>query len=464
MFRRSKAFQEKRLRLLKYCSMYEADLHHSSNRLQKKLEAIYRLRRTTTKVNWDQDGYLRLLQALGNPHLHIPPVIHVAGTNGKGSVIAFLRSILEADGKCVHVYTSPHITRVNERIVLSGQEISDNYLEALIDHVMDLNDGAPLSFFEIMTAVAFKAFSENPADAVLLEVGMGGRLDCTNVVQSPLLTIINRISMDHVEFLGGTLEAIAFEKAGIMKAGVPCVVGCQGEGDYVAKIHNVFVSAAKKTKSSICFLNVKNNIAQHESGFRVVAHAAQYECPYPGLSGQHQIYNAALAVLALDCVKEVFPVSVSAIYNGVKNVRWAGRLQHISNCDFYSGLDIWLDCGHNDSAGQVLAGQADFWHREDQRRLYLIAGMMDGKDVSNFILPLIPHLQALYHVPLVTDPFGGQPFDEFVRFKDDLDGQVFSANSIRDALDDIYDKDPFARVLIAGSIYILNEAYDSLSV
>lgn len=439
--------------------MHKADLHHDSNRLQRKLEAIYRLRRTTTKVNWDNAGYLALLNKLGNPHLRLPPVIHVAGTNGKGSVIAFLRSILEADGKSVHVYTSPHLVKVNERIVLSGAEISDDYLEALIDEVMSLNDGAPLSFFEIITVVAFKAFADNPADIVLLEVGMGGRLDCTNIIANPIVSLINRISLDHTEFLGDTISAIAKEKAGIIKKGVPCVVGYQGDGDNAAVIHDVVSGAASDCGASICFLNESYFIAQHDEGFNVRINAAQYELPYPDMVGEHQVYNAAMAVVALDLIKDQFSIDVKSIENGVKNAQWPGRLQKLSS----DGMaEIWLDSGHNDSAGEVLAAQIRKWGQADAKPLYLIVGMLGTKDFMGFLKPFISFVKQMNVVPIAFDPAASRSFEDFSREVRAISPELHmvSSQNLKDAVEDIIRTDQNARILITGSVYLAGEAIE----
>ncbi len=442
--------------------MHKADLHHTSNRLQQKLEAIYRLRRTTTKVNWDNAGYVALLEKLGNPHLRLPPVIHVAGTNGKGSVIAFLRSILEADGKSVHVYTSPHLVKVNERIVLGGQEIFDDYLECLIDEVMSLNDGEPLSFFEIMTAVAFKAFADNSADILLLEVGMGGRLDCTNIVPNSVVSVINRISLDHTEFLGDTIEAVAREKAGIIKDGVSCVVGYQGDGDNAAAICGVVNDVALHNGSSICFLNDNYFVAQYDDGFEVRINAAQYMLPYPKMVGEHQIYNAALAVAALDAVKDDFPVDLNAMKKGIRNAHWKGRLQKIE----YGSAEIWLDSGHNDSAGEALAVQAKIWQEKDIRPLYLIVGMLGTKDFMGFLKPILPFVDELHVVPIAFDPAASRSFDDFeYEVKANLfDKVLISHENVQISIDSILDKNADARVLIAGSVYLAGEVLETLSV
>jgi len=209
--------------------MYQSDVQHPSEQLAQKLFKLYTLNRDKKIDLSFRPPYLDLLEKFGNPHLELPPVIHVTGTNGKGSIIAVMRSILETAGYNVHTYTSPHLIRFNERIVLSGKPIEDEPLEALIDEALELNGDGDLTFFEITTAIAFAAFARNPADICLLEVGMGGRLDCTNVIKAPLATIISPIGIDHAEHLGDTIEKIAAEKAGIMKTGAPCVIAPQHE-------------------------------------------------------------------------------------------------------------------------------------------------------------------------------------------------------------------------------------------
>lgn len=442
--------------------MHKADLHHRDTRLQKKLEAIYRLRRTTTKVNWDQEGYLDLLRAFGNPHLHLPPVIHVAGTNGKGSVIAFLRAICEAQGLRVHVYTSPHLTHVNERISLAGALIDDERLEHLIDQAMAYNQDKPLSFFEIITAIAFKAFCDVPADIVLLEVGMGGRLDCTNVVPHPIATIINRISMDHTDFLGDTIEAIAAEKAGIMKDGSPCIIGYQGDDDNAHKVNNTLRGAAKEKNINTCFYNKNYKILQHKNGFDLRVNAAQYACPYPSMTGAHQVLNAALAVAALDAVKDVMPVSQEAIFSGIRNAYWAGRLQKIDYRGAPDTSEIWLDSGHNDSAGQVLANQAIQWSADDGRDLHLIIGMLGTKDLKSFLAPLLPYAAGVSYVPIAADPMGSHGFQSFQGVVEALSPSVILSEhaDFKHAVAEILGQNASARILIVGSVYLAGEVLD----
>ena len=362
----------------------------------------------------------------------------------------------------VHVYTSPHLTHVNERISLAGVLIDDERLERLIDQAMAYNQDKPLSFFEIITAIAFKAFCDVPADIVLLEVGMGGRLDCTNVVPQPIATIINRISLDHTDFLGNTIEAIAAEKAGIMKGGSPCVIGYQGDDDNAHKINMVLRNAAKIKNISACFYIENYKIAQHKNGFDLRVNAAQYTCPYPSMAGAHQVLNAALAVAALDAVRGALPVSQKAMSLGIQNAYWAGRLHKIDYKGAPDTSEIWLDSGHNDSAGQVLANQAIQWSADDGRDLYLIIGMLGTKDLKSFLAPLLPYATGVSYVPIAADPMGSHGFQSFQRVIEGLSSSVILSEhaDFKHAVAEILGQNVSARILIAGSVYLAGEVLD----
>ena len=422
--------------------MHKSDLKHDNYLLQQKLESIYQLRRTRSKVNWDRGQYLELLEAFGNPHLNLPPVIHVAGTNGKGSVIAILRSILEAQGLKVHCYTSPHLINVNERIYLGGRDIDNAYLEQLIDQALYYNKDAPLSFFEITTALAFKAFSERPADILLLEVGMGGRLDCTNVINDPIATIINRVSLDHAEFLGCNVVDIAKEKAGIMKEGVPCVLGYQGDSEVITTLENEVLLS-----NSIA---VQWDIERNNDAMCLSYNDKKYEFPLPALQGAHQVQNAGVAIVCLLSIADKIKVLHDAMCKGLQYVKWLGRLQNIE----VDGLetDIWLDCGHNDSAGEALAKQVGKWKDQDGKALHLIIGMLDRKDEMGFLTPLLPLIEDIHIVPISSEPNS--------KNKDDLAGiacNVYEYGNVIEAIKSISASSPLDRILIAGSVYLVGE-------
>ncbi len=423
--------------------MHKADLLHDDNRLQAKLESIYQLRRTRSKINWDREQYIELLEKFGNPHLSLPPVIHVAGTNGKGSVIAIMRSILERAGLIVHCYTSPHLINVNERIYLAGRDIDNVYLEELIDQTLEYNDGAPLSFFEITTAIAFKAFSDAPADILLLEVGMGGRLDCTNVINSPLATIINRISLDHTEFLGDHVAAIAKEKAGIMKRGIPCVIGYQGSNEVIKTLENEASSYGAKAY----IYGRKWGIEQKNNSMIFTFDEKDYEFPMPSLQGDHQVQNAGVALATLFSISDKINITHKAMEQGLKSVQWQGRLQKINIDDL--SAEIWLDCGHNDSAGEALATQIKQWGGN----IHLVMGMLEKKDASGFLKPLLPLIKSINIVPISSDADTKTKSDINV----DTNIQIHEHDSFIEAVKSICSHDKSAMILIAGSVYLAGE-------
>lgn len=438
--------------------MHLSDLRHPKASLQKKLEALY-ARRTRSRVNWDSEGYIRLLHNMGDPHTKIPPVIHVAGTNGKGSIIAFLRSILEAQGYNVHSYTSPHLLRVNERFYVAGREISDDYLERMIDELQAQHNLEGLSFFEITTALAFKVFSENAADVVLLEVGMGGRLDCTNVIERPLATIISRISLDHTEFLGDSLSKIAAEKAGIIKPCVPCILSAQGGEEVTALVYEAVLEKAKLCSAPLLtygrewtsFID-NESLTFGQEGRQAVRY------PVPGLRGKHQAYNAGAALAALAAVSEDLSVEEEAIARGLASACWPGRLQKIDRSSLrMSGKgEIWLDCGHNDSAGEVLAQVTRDWAVDDPSPLLLILGMLAHKDARGFLDPLMPYIEEIFLTGIKGEEHSLRIDALKGRVEGSLNGKplrVFSG--VAEAL--YAARGHEGRILIAGSVYLAGD-------
>ena len=283
--------------------MQAADARHANPRLAAKLQSLYGLRGSPLTGIDAIDLSIRppfyeLLRRLGDPHKHLPPTIHVAGTNGKGSTIAFMRAILEAAGYRVHVYTSPHLVRFNERIVLAGREIADDLLEALLDEAIAVNGDLAQTFFEIKTAMAFAAFARQPADILLLEVGMGGRLDSTNVIENPAVTVITPIGLDHQEFLGPDVAAIAGEKAGIMKPGVPCVVVSQDDPATEA----VFTERAAALGAPLLRAGREWRTEAVADGFNFHFAGRTIALPPPALAGAHQVANAGTAIASLQCL------------------------------------------------------------------------------------------------------------------------------------------------------------------
>lgn len=379
--------------------MYASDLKHENASLEDKLHQLYRLNRDKTVDLGFRPPYLRLLEAFGNPHLSLPPVIHVAGTNGKGSTIAFMRAILEAAGYNVHTYTSPHLVRFNERIVLAGKQISDEALEALVDEAIKLNNGGDVTFFEITTAMAFATFSRIPADIILLEVGLGGRLDCTNIIKTAAASVINTVSYDHMEFLGENLPEIVAEKAGIMKSNAPCIVGAQKDQAWAT------LESTADSKGVTLF-RYGSGWSIEDQGVHICfkSGAETHILPKPALTGLHQIKNAGLAIATLKILESQshFRFTEESLKNGLKKTTWPARLQKLPSPN--EEHELWLDGGHNEDAGRAIAAQAKLWQENDNKPLHLVLGMMAHKDVKTFLKPVLPFVTSLTIIAIPGEP------------------------------------------------------------
>jgi dihydrofolate synthase/folylpolyglutamate synthase len=332
-----------------------------------------------------------LLGKLGHPERTLPPVIHVAGTNGKGSTCAFIRAMVEAAGLRVHVYTSPHLVRFNERIRLAGELVSDAALGDALEHVETVNDGAPITVFEVITAVAFHLFAQTPAELCVLEVGLGGRGDATNVIARPAACAITSISLDHRELLGDTLELIAAEKAGIMKRGAPVAIGAQTNA-----VTAVLLAAASGVGAPVRLRNRDWVVRPEPNGFRYDDAAGSLRLPVPSLPGGHQLDNAGIAIAALRA--SGLGVNDAAIAGGIGAAEWPARLQRLHGRLAQAlppGWELWLDGGHNPGAGEVLGAHLASWA---DRPVHLIVGMKDSKDAVGFLRPLLPHAASLWAV------------------------------------------------------------------
>ncbi|MBK5197133.1 MAG: bifunctional folylpolyglutamate synthase/dihydrofolate synthase [Methyloceanibacter sp.] len=398
----------------------------------------------------------RLLAALGHPEEKLPPVLHVAGTNGKGSFIAFTRAIAEALGKGVHVYTSPHLVNFHERIVLAGPHgsapIAEETLVDCLARAEAANGGELITLFEITTAAAFLAFSEVPADLLLLETGLGGRLDATNVVAKPLLTSITSISIDHVSFLGDTVAAIAGEKAGILKPGVPCVVGRQ--------VQEAFQVIERRAEAIGAPLHVAGrDFDMYEQHGRLIFQTTErlLDLPLPRLNGRHQIDNAGAAIAGASILFGD-ALTTRALEHGLTHAEWPARLERLAVGGLHAyveeGTEIWLDGGHNAAGGQVIAHSLAELDERVPRPVHLIFGMMETKDAHAFIAPFKGLVERVYTVPVPDEPnaFSAEALAEIVR----AEGfDVVAANSVPHALL----KSQAAlhgpgRVLICGSLYL----------
>ena len=408
-------------------------------------------------IDLSLDRVHRLLERLGHPERRLPPVIHVAGTNGKGSTVAFMRAALEAAGKRVHVYTSPHLVRFNERIRLAGTLVDDATLLGALERAEVANEGGPITFFEITTAAAFLLYSEVPADVLLLEVGLGGRLDATNVIDQPLATVITPVSIDHVDFLGDTIRAIAAEKAGILKASAPAIIGRQ-----TPEALSVIERHAARLRAPLSVMGEQFQ-AHEENGRLIVAdEEGLLDLPRPRLLGPHQIENAGLAVEALRVAVQTLPalkLPPTAFEQAMRTTEWPARLQRLGAGPLADRApeetDLWLDGGHNAAGGQALAAALADLEDRVPRPLVMIVGMLGSKDASAFLAPFAGLARELIAVPVPGEHEGQSPCD----VADAAAAQGISAStapSVAAALDGLraYPAGPAPRVLIAGSLYL----------
>lgn len=442
--------------------MFRADLHHPDPALEKKLQRLYDLSKGKKIDMGFRRPYLELLEKFGNPHTKLPPVIHVAGTNGKGSIMAALRAILEAEGVRVHAYTSPHLCAFNERIRLAGTLISNPALASLIDEAERLNAGRDITFFEITTAMAFAAFARAPADIVLLETGLGGRLDCTNVIERPLLTVISSIGYDHMEHLGDNLCTIAAEKAGIMKRSVPCVVAAQSRKAIGEGVMRVFERRASELGSPLYrsgaewFNDIEND--RMHFVFKSVAKTVDTLLPLPALEGLHQIDNCGAALGALEVIADTFPVSEQARARGLRAIAWLARLQNITPAvrrllpALGDGWKVWLDGAHNESAAEMLSTQARAWKEQDQKPLHLVIGMMAHKNPAAFLQPLLPWADSVSLTGIPGEPksFTAADFQTVLG----PETKIFFHDDILRAINSVTRTGPRGRILITGSLYL----------
>jgi dihydrofolate synthase/folylpolyglutamate synthase len=334
------------------------------------------------KIDLVLDRIKRLLADLGHPENRLPPVIHVAGTNGKGSTCAFARAMLEAQGLRVHVYSSPHLVHFHERIRIAGKLIDEEELASLLDECEQVNDGQPITFFEITTAAAILAFARHPADALILEVGLGGKYDATNVVAKPAMTVIAPVGLDHQEFLGPSLAGIALEKAGIIKPRIPVVIGAQEDG-----ARDVIARRADALSAPAYFCG-QDFFAHQEHGRMVYQdNDGLLDLPLPKLAGRHQIDNAALAIASLRHAYRGWGRD-DAVEKGLRTVEWPARLQRLTRGPLIemtpNGAEVWLDGGHNPhGAAAVARALADFEERSP-KPLYLISGLLRTKDAEGY--------------------------------------------------------------------------------
>ena len=390
------------------------------------------------------DRVWQLLARLGNPQKDLPPVIHIAGTNGKGSTQAMIRAGLEGWGKSVHAYTSPHLARFHERIRLAGELITEAHLTEILDECYETNGGDNITYFEITTVAGLLAFARTPADFTLLEVGLGGRLDATNVIDQPEVTVITPISIDHEQFLGNTLAKIAAEKAGIIKRGVPVIVGPQPE-----EAMAVIEATAARLGAPVVAYGQQWHVSEERGRLVYQDERGLLDLPLPALLGKHQIQNAGAALAVL----RHLGADEAACEAAMSNAEWPARMQRLKQgplVDLAGAGELWLDGGHNAAAGvalaEVLAGLPS-------RPTHLICGMLNTKDVAGYMAPLAAQVHSLTAVS-IPDEINTLSAAETEAAARSVGIEAQAAESTEAALKAIIAQDPNARVLICGSLYL----------
>lgn len=390
------------------------------------------------------DRVWSLLDALGNPQNDLPPVIHIAGTNGKGSTQAMIRAGLEAEGKTVHAYTSPHLARFHERIRLAGDLITEPHLTQVLDECYAANNGQSITYFEITTVAAILAFARIKADYTLLEVGLGGRLDATNVVDKPALTIITPVSFDHPQFLGNTVAEIAGEKAGILKRGVAAIVTRQTEDAaevIEARIEKLGCPALIQGQHWDAFEERGRLIYQDERGL--------LDLPPPALMGAHQFQNAGTAITAL----RYLGLGDTAAEGASANVTWPARMQRLTSgplLDAAPNAEFWLDGGHNAACAETLS---ETLSRLPNRPTHLICGLMNTKDIAGYMAPIADHAVSL-HAVSIPGEVNTFPAQDTAAAATKAGIPATAAESVKAATAQIIAKDAHARILICGSLYL----------
>lgn len=401
-------------------------------------------------------AYSNLLKALGNPETKLKNVIHVAGTNGKGSTCAFLRAIVNACGKTANVYTSPHLITFHERIRLGDQLISEEELADTLKNIEDNITDGQVSIFEAGTAAALKAFADHPADVTLLEVGLGGRLDATNVVPAPLASVITRLSFDHRDYLGDTMEKIAREKAGILRHDTPCFTSPQPSLEALTALRQE--TDAMHAPFSVGSEDWRVE-AVDQTHFRFIGRNRIIEnLPRPALLGTHQLWNAGLAIeTAIETLP--FEISDQAIGTAMQNVKWPARMQQLKTGKLADALpddwELWLDGGHNDSAGEVVGAQINRWQTKDEKPLLIVFGLLSSKSPEEFMGPILPYVHKMATVRIDGEVPGFDPEELAARIVSMGMQNITAEKSVLEALHSLISTgNKRARILVCGSLYL----------
>ena len=389
------------------------------------------------------DRMTRLLDDLGNPERSLPPVVHIAGTNGKGSTGAMIRAGLEGSGASVHAYTSPHLARFHERIRLAGDLISEEYLSEVLEECEQVNGPIQITYFEITTCAALLAFARNTADYTILEVGLGGRLDATNVIDTPEVAVITPVSIDHQQYLGETIEEIAAEKAGILKRGCFGVVGPQEDAAL-----EVIEEKARKLGATLKIYGQHWHVWEENGRLIYQDENGLLDLPMPALIGAHQVQNAGIAIATLRMMAK----DDNACAAAMSNAEWPARLQKLKSgplVDQTDTAELWLDGGHNKAAGEVLS---EALGRLPARSLHLVVGMLNTKDVRGYLKPLTAHAKSLHAVSIPGET-ATLSAEETAAAAKDVGFEAETSENVESAVASILKKDPNARILICGSLY-----------
>jgi dihydrofolate synthase/folylpolyglutamate synthase len=410
-------------------------------------------------IDLSLDRMWRLLARLDHPERKLPPVIHVAGTNGKGSTIAFMRAILEIAGQDVHVYTSPHLVRFNERIRIAGEGggkfVGDDELRATVEECERANAGEPITVFEITTAAGLLLFSRHAADVLLLEVGLGGRLDATNVVEAPLLSVITPVSLDHAEYLGDTIESVAAEKAGILKRGVRAVIGPQA-----AEALSVIERVAERVRAPLRVSGEHWNASEEHRRLVYQDDDGLLDLPGPKLIGRHQYVNAGVAVAALRA--SGLQVPAQAYEAGLLKAEWPARMQLLTHGQLVpfapAGSEIWLDGGHNPDGGRAVAVALADLEERAPKPLVMIVGMLGTKDFEGYLRCFSGLARRLYAVPVPDAQRSVSP-GEIAEAANRLGIPAEGASNVEAALSEVkalsFETPP--RIVIGGSLYLAGD-------
>tara|TARA_B100000989_G_scaffold298938_1_gene291208 strand:+ start:2831 stop:4117 length:1287 start_codon:yes stop_codon:yes gene_type:complete len=418
-------------------------LTKKSRNILKRLECLH-----PKQIDLSLGRILRLLKKLKNPHLNLPPTIHVAGTNGKGSTIAFLRSIFEKNKFSVHVYTSPHLINFNERIRIGSKLINNEYLVSLLEECEYYNKNNEITFFEITTAAAYLAFSRNQADILLLETGLGGRFDATNIINSTFFSLITPISLDHMGFLGNTINKITKEKVGIFKNNVPAVISPQ-----TTSAMNVIVKEAKiKNVKLYSYKNEWEVLKTLSKNFILKIFNNKFLIPNPTMLGKHQIYNAASAATLVK-MQMKFYVTDNSINQGIIETFWPGRMQKLDRGEISKFLgknfEIWLDGGHNVDASKKIKRILSKWK---SNHIILIVGMVNGKDPKSFLENLIDLANIAFAIPIKSSSYIKPE-----KIRQIFKNKIKKGNSFDDVLKKIKMNYKEGKILICGSLYLAGE-------